>query len=248
MKIPPFIKQLAKVCDHEQSRFALGGIKCEADGTTAKLTATDGRILATIHYPDDHAPLDVIADTRELARAPAALWKKGPPPRFNGKALCVGQNSTPIDAIDGRFPKYEDIFTIHDQPDGYVAVKLDAALLRKLCDLSNAMNDDQHKGKGITLFVKDSKSCVFGTTQSEDGEHVARLAIMPLATDDEEYKHAFPARPGAEPAAAESGKKRKAKTPAPPPETLDDDTIAEAVAREPEPVVSACGLIECDPL
>jgi hypothetical protein len=246
MKIPPFIKQLAKVCDHEQSRYALGGIKCEADGTTAKLTATDGRILATIHYPDDHEAVDAIADTKEFARAPAALWKKGPPPRFNGKALCVGQDSTPVDTIDGKFPRYEDIFTIYNKPDGYVAVNLDAALLRKLCDLSNAMNDDRHKGKGITLFVKDAKSCVFGTTQSEDGKHIARLAIMPLAADDEGYKHAFPARPGAEPAVAESGKKRKAKAPAPPPETLDDDAIAEAVSREPEPVSSGGGLVECD--
>jgi hypothetical protein len=228
MKIPAFIKQLAKVCDHESSRYALGGIKCEGDGTTAKLTATDGRILATIHYPDDDKPVDVVVETRELARAPSVLWKKGPPPRFDGKALCVGKDSTPIDTVDGRFPRYEDIFTIHDQPDGYVAVNVDAALLAKLCALSNAMNDDQHKGKGITLFVKDAKSCVFATTTSEDGKHVARLAIMPLAADDEGYKHVFPTRPGAE---------SKEREPAPPPEVLDDDAIAEAVTREPEPIV-----------
>ena len=115
-----------------------------------------------------------------------------------------------------------------------MAVNVDAALLAKLCALSNAMNDDQHKGKGITLFVKDAKSCVFATTTSEDGKHVARLAIMPLAADDDGYKHAFPARPGAVPPAAESGKQKR--KPAPPPEVLDDDAIAEAVTREPEPI------------
>lgn len=247
MKIPAFIKQLVKCCDNGSSGYALGGVKCESDGATAKLTATDGRILATIHYPDDDKPVDVVADTRELARSPAALWKKGPPPRFDGKALCVGRDSTPIETLDGRFPQYESIFAIHDQPDGYVAVKVDAALLAKLCALSHAMNDDMRNGKGITLFVKDATSCVFATTTSEDGKHVARFAIMPLAADDDGYKHVFPARPGAEPAKpakkpdAESGKRES--QPAPPPEVLDNDAIADAVAREPERMglLATCG-------
>lgn len=44
MRIPAFVKQLAKVCDTESSRYALGGIRCQSDGTTAHLTATDGRV------------------------------------------------------------------------------------------------------------------------------------------------------------------------------------------------------------
>lgn len=248
MKIPAFVKQLAKVCDRESSRFALGGIKCESDGTTARMTATDGRILATVHWHDDDCiELDTVADAKSLAALPAKSFSHSLGVRFDGSALRGGATGD-VEQLDGRFPDCEKVMHIHDEPDGYVAVKLDAALLGKLCALSDAMNDDQHKGKGITLFVKGPESCVYAATTSEDGTHTARFAIMPLAADDGETVHQFPARPGAEKPAAESKKRSRKAAPAPVPECLDDDTIAEAVAREPEPIGAGCGLIECDPL
>ena len=247
MQIPPFIKRLAKFCDKEQSRYALGGIECKSDGTTAQLTATDGRILATVHWPDkDCVEMDVIADGRQLSSPPAKAFKTQLGVRFDGEEFRAGHQGT-VEAIDGRFPKYEQLFP--DSLDGYVGVRLDADLLRKLCDLSHDMNSDQH-GRGITLFVKDATSCVFGTTTSTEG-HVARMCIMPRAADSDDWKPDFPARPGAESEDTESPRcaievnvrdktARKIDRPAaPPPETLDDDEIAEAVTREPEPV--GCG-------
>jgi hypothetical protein len=236
MKIPAFIKRLAAVCDRESARFALGGVKCESDGKTAKLTATDGRILATVHWKDDDpATVDMVADARQLSSLPAKAFLHPKGVWFDGSTLraTVGtdKTATKVDAIDGRFPQYEKVMGIHDDQAGYVSVRLDAALLGKLCDLSHAMNDDQHKDKGLTLFVKDQQSCVFATTVSEDGQHVARFAIMPLAADDGSYKHVFPARPGAESGNGEP-------QPAPPPELMDGDAIAEAVTREPEPLGS----------
>jgi len=241
MKIPVFIKALARICDKESSRYALGGIECKSDGTTAQLTATDGRILATVHYEDeDGKAFTAIAPAKELSNGPAAAYKAGV--RYDGAYVSSTGDSgfkekTKVEPVDGRFPRVEDIFSIYDKPKGYVSVQLDASLLRKLCDLSDAINDGPTRG--ITLYVKDGTSCVFGATRGENGE-VARLAIMPLATDGNYKTPPFPARPGAESVDEEA--------PAPPPETLDDDAIAEAVSREPEPIGAVCGLVASDGL
>jgi len=224
MKIPAFIKALARICDKESSRYALGGIECKSDGTTAQLTATDGRILATVHYKDEHGhAFTAIAPTKPLTSLPAAAFKSVV--SYTGNKLAHKEGSEKIEPLDGRFPRIEDIFSIYDKPKGYVAVQVDAELLGKLCALSDAMNSGDTRG--FTLYVKDGTSCVFGTTTGEDGS-IARLAIMPRAADGKCETPPFPARPGAE--------SEDEWAPAPPPEVLDDDAIAEAVTREPEPI------------
>jgi hypothetical protein len=196
MKIPAFVKQLAKVCDSESSRYALGGIKCESDGTTAQLTATDGRILANVYYPDeDEATLDVIVEGKSLAAPPAAAFKDSRGVSLNGTTLRHGGTLAELVPIEGRFPRFEDIFAIHDEPTGYVPVKLDPTYLKTLCELAHGVGGEA--SKGIVLWVKDAQSCVFGDARSGEG-HVARLAIMPLAADDPNWTLAFPPRPGAE--------------------------------------------------
>lgn len=203
MKIPTFIKQLAKVCDTESSRYALGGIKCQSDGHTAQLTATDGRILATIHYADDDGgSFDVIVGGKQLASIPAAAFKDRAGVSFDGKTLRHGGTAVDLAPIDGRFPRFEDVFSIHDEPDGYIAVKLDPAYLKTLCELAHGVGGDACKG--VVLWVKDAQSCVFGDARSSEG-HVARLAIMPLAADDAAHALAYPPRPGTERAADPPG-------------------------------------------
>jgi hypothetical protein len=189
MKIPAFIRQLAKVCDTGASRFALGGIKCQSDGKTALLTATDGRILANVYYPDEDAtPLDVIVEGRVLASAPAAAFKDSRGVTLDGGTLRHGDTRANVTPIDGRFPRFEDVFTIHDDATGYVPVKVDPAYLRTLCELAQGVGGTA--SKGIVLWVKDAQSCVFADARSGEG-HVARLAIMPLAADG----LAYPPRP-----------------------------------------------------
>lgn len=224
MRIPAFIKHLVKFCDEESSRYALGGVKCESDGVTAKLTASDGRILATVSYPDDHSKkMDVIVTGKELAAPPAAAFKavrEGDQPHFDGECLKYGSTATNPTVIEGRFPRYEELFTIHDDTTGYVAVRLDPAYLKTLCELSQSVAGEATKG--VTLFVKDATSCVFGYARNYDT--VARLAIMPLAADDT-TGHQFPARPGTAPAAEKPAAESvvvEDEQPAPPPEFMDD--------------------------
>lgn len=265
MRIPSFIKQLAKCCDANAIRYALGGVQCKSDGKIEQLTATDGRILATVYCDDgDGDTVDAIVDGKVLSSPPAAAFKK--PVRFDGSTLQHGGFSTQVTRIEGKFPRIEDIFDqIHDDASGYVAVKVDAELLSKLCSLSAAMNSSSD-AKGLTFFVKDAQSCVFAACTSTDG-YTARLAIMPRAAD-EGVPHAFPPRPGEQPAEQATPKKKRKKemvvqnctvypdgrrvpgetvnvttgeviAAAPPPEMLDGDAIAEAVTREPEPVGAA---------
>jgi hypothetical protein len=196
MKIPAFVKQMAKVCDTESSRYALGGIKCQSDGRTAQLTATDGRILASVYFPDeDRAALNVIVEGRLLASAPAASFKDAKGVRFDGQTLRHGGTRADVTPIEGRFPRFEDIFTIHDDAAGYVPVKLDPAYLKTLCELAHGVGGEM--SKGIVLWIKDAQSCVFADARSGEG-HVARLAIMPLASDDPKWPLAYPLRPSAE--------------------------------------------------
>jgi hypothetical protein len=255
MKIPAFIKQLARICDKSSSRYALGGIECKSDGNIAKITATDGRILASVHWQDaTGVEMSVIAAAKDLSNGPAAAYREGV--AYDGECVRIGnkEETSDVAVIDGRFPNCEQVFSIHDDPTGYRAVTLDASLLRKLCDLSEAMNDNAST-KGITLFVKDATSCVFGSVTGENGE-IGRMAIMPR-TDGDAAIPEFPARPGAESVDAEPEKRsqkrpsrgrKPVRLPAPPPETLDDDAVADAVCREPEPCGSEVGLVDCEPL
>lgn len=254
MHIPSWIKQLAKCCDSEASRFALGGVQILSDGKIAQMTATDGRCLANVYYEDDRhpapAPVSVIVDAKDIPKAPEFKYTV----TFDGTAMkSCGKVIAEPKPIDGRWPRHEDVFTIREKPDGYVSVKLDAELLGKLCALSAALNDDPTH-KGITLFVKDHKSAVYATTTGINGE-VARMAIMPRVVDGDYKTAEFPPRPGEQPVeqqtpAVKPPKMRtvmqEAKKPAPPPEMLDDDAIAEAVTREPDPIGSP--IVACGPL
>jgi len=225
MRIPAFIKHIAKVCDTESSRYALGGIKCQSDGTTAQLTATDGRILANVYFADDEAtPYEVIVDGKQLASVPVAAFKDKRGVTFDGHTLRHGGTRSDLTPIEGRFPRFEDVFTIHDEPEGYVAVKLDPAYLKTLCELAHGVGGETCKG--VVLWVKDAQSCVFGAARSSEG-HVARLAIMPLAADTPNGPLAFPARPG-EPEDGEQGEgqDRTTQPVAPPDAERGDASVA----------------------
>lgn len=260
MRIPSFIKQLAKFCDPDAIRYALSGIQCQSDGKIEQLTATDGRILASVCcLSEEQDTVTVVASGKSLSSMPAAALKK--PVRFDGKSLHYNGGLQEVEAIEGRFPRYEDVFDpIHKDQSGYVSVKLDGELLRKLADLAAAMSDDSLT-KGITLFVKDATSAVYASCTSTDG-YYARMAIMPRASDDDK-PHQFPPRPGEQPVEQPQPKPKRKKelvvqnctvypdgrrvpgetvnvttgeviAAAPPPEMLDDDAIAAAVTREPD--------------
>jgi len=263
MKIPAFIKSLCRLCDTESSRYALGGVKCEADGSVSAMTATDGKLLASVSFPDQNADaFDVIVAGKDMARAYAAHVSKNDvagvvlEPRGKEVTIAGGKGSTLVAPIDGRFPNYRQVLPTGgagpadkhspDLHDGYVSVMLDPAMLGKLCDLYvEAAGPRRAAGlKGMTLWVKDGESAVYlSAAYHPDGtEYVIRAAIMPLAADVPGKAAVYPTaydKPTTDPTAtirAERLAKGKKRPPAPTPEHLSDDAIAAAVTREPDAV------------
>lgn len=247
MKVPAFIKQLAKFCDLESSRYALAGIKCESDGKVAKMTATDGRALVCAHWNDDGPAMDVIVDGEQLASAPPAAFKPDASGdthvTFDGTTLKHGNVAIQVAALDGRFPRVEDVFdAIYRDRPAYTAVKLNSSYLRTLCDLATAVSC-RYGAPHITLWVRPTQAggpytAVAAESHAVDGSHTIRMALMQLGVDSaQEYE--FPARPGTVPAAekptaesAKRGRKAVAKKaePAPPPEMMTATQVAAAVA------------------
>lgn len=247
MKIPAFIKSLIKFCDADASRFAIGGVKCESQQGLSKLTATDGRVLASVSYPDDdRAGVDLIVCGKSLSAAlTGAILKDGDLSLTSDGRLTSKRAGVAVETVEGRFPRYEDVFSIHEHPSDYAAVKLDPALLRRLCDLHAAAQSPT--ARGLVLWVKDAQSPVFtcGQHLGDDGlEYTVRGVLMPLAADDPKNGHSYPARPGSEATPSERDDdspppaEPEAAEPAPAPEVLDDDAIAATFSDEPEPITS----------
>lgn len=250
MKLPSFIKALCKLCDSSNGRYGLAGVKCVSQDGASTLAATDGRMLAVVTYPDDtHVNLrggetvgvDAVVPGKELGRAYSTAFAK------NGKRgvtllpakgevhVTGAGGSTDIPALSCHYPKYEQVLPQDADMKGYVAITLDPDLLYKLCDLCSAAQDERHRG--MTLWVKDAESAAFISGRYVEGgtDYTVRCAIMPLSADDPKHKLKFPVVASAE---GKPAPKRKAgkSSKAVPPELMDDDAVAAAVTREPEPI------------
>lgn len=201
MKLPPFIKQLAKFCSGNSGGYATSCIAAERNGDgIARLTATDGTILASVHWEDepDGPEMDALVYGPELADVPAAAFKGKPSalPRFDGETLaCDGKTTTPAPCTNLRFPQYEGAYRIYDEADGYQAVRVDPKRLKVLCELAVAMSGGSQDPGVLTLWINGPEGFVFGSAKSPSG-HVARLALAPLAKDDD-ADYQFPERPAA---------------------------------------------------
>jgi hypothetical protein len=243
MKLPFFLKTLARLCGSGSHSAGLAGVECVSHDGKSCLSVSDGHILCTVSAKGDGPDMNSVFEGKLLARAFSAALNKGNaavqliPDGDSTHGIVKGPaGTTNLTPMPYRFPDCEKVFEIYTTPGDYVAVKLNALLLGKLCDVfADAADGDEHKS--ITLFVKDATSAVFTAATLKDGT-VLRGAIMPVAADTGGDKHTFPAGSfPARPNAAESkGKKAstKRKQPAPPPEMLDDDAIAAAVTAEPE--------------
>jgi hypothetical protein len=196
MKLPSFIRQLVRCCDSESSRYALGGVKCESASAMSTVTATDGRQLVTVSYADDPGTgtVDTIIDGKSLAKAVAAVAAKNTPVKLDGATVCSRGGHSSVQVIEGRFPRYEDVFGIYeDDPADYVCTKLDPDLLGKLCDVFSATQGDS-ASKGVDVWVKDCSSPVYFARTTAEGECI-RAVLMPLAADDPDAKVvSFPAK------------------------------------------------------
>lgn len=119
MRLPGFIKAVVGCTDNESSRFALGGVKCEHTAGVSCVTATNGRLLVNVSYPDDHGDenadgFDVIVEGKSLSKAFSFCHHKRAETvlaEFEGKAVVSGANGIAhASLVEGRYPRWRDVF------------------------------------------------------------------------------------------------------------------------------------------
>lgn len=230
MRIHFLTKLLAKFCDNASSRYALGGIHCEANGERSAMTATDGRFLASVSYED-------ACDEQE----PVVIESKGLVKAFNstapgkneagvqklrvsgGQAHVECKGALPCEIIEGRFPRYRDVFPLASRPEGYHCVSVDPRMLKTIAELFAGVVTDAHKA--VQLWVsEDAAKAMLCSHVTESGD-VVRAVLMPLNAPEATW-------PSEHGVADEEPSDAEEETPAPPPECVDEDTLAQSFADE----------------
>lgn len=258
MRIPKFIKALCKFCDTDPSRYALGGVKCEHSGGVSAMTATDGRYLASVSFPDDSDDtVDAIVNGKQLAKAVSAVGT-GASSKLSEHlyaddtdkfATIKGNGIASAELCDGRFPQYRDVFPDVDRID-YACVTLDPVMIKTIAELYIAATAKQ-MGKGVRVWVPADGTSAVLFSHVTDNKEVVRTVLMPMANVHEDYPgeatadstqpepeavddNATPL-PDVEDDEAYDGEDDEAggpldDQPAPPPECVDDDTLAPTFA------------------
>lgn len=183
MRIPKFIKQLAKFADSTSARYALGGVYCEHKDGVSAVTATDGRFLASVSYVDaEAASADAVVNAKELVKAVTATAVAAKSRTALGlevdgdRATVHGNGQATASIVDGRFPRYRDVFA--DKDGEYACVKLDPKMLKIVAELYSACVSVNDKGVDIWVPLDSTKPTFFAHT-TEAGE-VVRAIQMPL--------------------------------------------------------------------
>jgi len=119
MRLPAFLKAVVGCTDSESSRFSLGGVKCEHTAGASCVTATNGRLLVNVSYPDDHGDedadgFDVVVEGKSLSKAFAYAHHKRAETvlaELDGKAVVSGANGIAhANLCEGRYPRWRDVF------------------------------------------------------------------------------------------------------------------------------------------
>ena len=230
MRLHFITKLLAKFCDNQSSRYALGGVYCESTGERSAMTATDGRFLASVAYGDacdEQEP--VVIESKGLVKAfnATAPGKNGGDFQklsvSSGHAHVECKGALPCEIIEGRFPRYRDVFPSAEKPDGYHCVSVDPKMLKIIAELFAGVTTDQKKSVQVWVSEDESKPMLFSHVTA--GGDAVRSVVMPVSGEE----HTWPSEHGVadeEPADAEE------ETPAPPPECVDEDTLAQSFADE----------------
>jgi hypothetical protein len=147
IKIPYAVCVLAKICDHEISRYSLGGVRVRCDeGGLSKATATDGRMLAQLEWkqPDKfEGGCDVIVPGDKLRWFAQDFFRKAEWLTLKPKHIIANEIVVPYVAMEGKWPDAE-----HYLHDSYPVRSperehcIDPMLLRKLLDVSCACDSD----------------------------------------------------------------------------------------------------------
>ena len=164
------VRSVAYACDTESSRFALGAVQIEVQGGECTLVASDGRRLsvALIEFDQSLDPVEVLVPEHAIQQMAAIASKHGK----DGTAVQLQASKSEIVAtfdgqtitarlIDGRFPKWRDVFPDRDATEHVVEI----GALWSATKAAAIVTTEQSKGvdytftaKGLTLRGQSSES------------------------------------------------------------------------------------------
>ena len=164
------VRSVAYACDDESSRYALGAVHIEVNGGECTLAASDGRRLsvAIIEFDQSLDPVEVLVPERAIQQMAAIAMKH----KGDGTAVQLQASGSEVVAtfdgqtvtarlIDGRFPKWRDVFPDRDATEHVVEI---GALL-SATRAAAVVTTEQSKGVdytftsgGITLHGQSSES------------------------------------------------------------------------------------------
>ena len=195
-RICPSDNAIAKVCDVESTRYALGAVHVQPAGEgEVYLAATDSRCLAVVKCPGDvtgydpESPYSLVpssifpknaTERRSLAYRPATDEREDATSaiEMNGSGKWETPFNRTANRTEGRFPRVLDVMPDCSQPT--LSVCIDAKLLLKL---SEALTDD---GQGIVLHLhagNNLRPSIVSTAIGVSGNKGFGV-IMPISLED----------------------------------------------------------------
>jgi DNA polymerase-3 subunit beta len=164
------VRSVSYACDNESSRFALGAVQIEVQEGECTLCASDGRRLSVALIEFDQAldPVEVLVPEHAIQQMAAMAMKH----KGDGTAVQLESTKSEIVAtfdgqvvtarlIEGRFPKWRDVFPDRDATEHVVEI---GALL-SATRAAAVVTTEQSKGvdytfttDGITLHGQSSES------------------------------------------------------------------------------------------
>ena len=192
MWLPVFVRKLVKHTDKTSSRYALGGVRYEADECGAvRLTATDGKQLITVTHEDGGSSEtgDWIVEGESLDNAYRAVCPnaktKASVSFQDNHAVVFGKGNMTADFCEGRFPDVGQAIR-HCGIEAGPRMVVDAKLLKLFCEtvIEASKGNFGNTAKIALQIPNDNGKALQMIACSSDGA-VIRGLLMPI-TDDED--------------------------------------------------------------
>ena len=178
------VRSVSYACDNESSRFALGAVQIEVQEGECTLCASDGRRLSVALIEFDQAldPVEVLVPEHAIQQMSAIAMKH----KGDGTAVQLESTKSEIVAtfdgqtvtarlIDGRFPKWRDVFPDRDATEHVVEI---GALLTATRAAAVVTTE---QSKGVDYTFTDSGITLHGQS-SESGESKVECDIVTAGT------------------------------------------------------------------
>jgi DNA polymerase-3 subunit beta len=178
------VRSVSYACDNESSRFALGAVQIEVQEGECTLCASDGRRLSVALIEFDQAldPVEVLVPEHAIQQMAAIAMKH----KGDGTAVQLEASKSEIVAtfdgqtltarlIEGRFPKWRDVFPDRDATEHVVQIGALLSATRAAAVVTT------EQSKGVDYTFTDSGITLHGQS-SESGESKVECDIVTAGT------------------------------------------------------------------